>query len=223
MSPAAHTLLWFRPLSPLAYTLPASLASQSWANTLHIPIDILQACAIDLDDQTRLSGAPTWLLSSPTAAHLAATLGKPSTIAAMGTPTQSAWRDAGGAEPAHWLISTTGESMGLQAALSQHTSVCVLRGKDGRNDLIQALQQASVSVSTVAIYQKMAHPQLHEKLNAALASGPVTLYLSSTDQPARLLAAAIDPGALRACPVIVSHSRIKTAALALGFKTVTLH
>ncbi len=99
MNAAAHTLLWFRPLSPLNYALPTSLAQQDWVNTQHIPIDILETCTMSAADVEHLQAAPTWLLSSPTTAYCAAKLGKPRTIAVMGVPTQTAWRDAGGAEP----------------------------------------------------------------------------------------------------------------------------
>jgi uroporphyrinogen-III synthase len=220
---AAHTLLWFRPLSSLNYALPESLASLAWAGTRHIPIDTLHACSVSDEDYATLNATPTWLLSSPTAAHLAAKLGAPRSIAVMGAPTQAAWREAGGAEPTKWFISPTGESMGLESALRQHSSVCVLRGKQGRNDLIEVLRQANVAVSTVVMYDKIQHPMFAQDLNAALDRGSVALYLSSTDQAARLLASASNKAKLLACPLIASHVRIADAALALGYQTVTLN
>jgi uroporphyrinogen-III synthase len=220
---AAHTLLWFRPLSPLNYALPESLASLAWAGTQHIPIDTLHACSVSDVDYATLNATPTWLLSSPTAAHLAAKLGAPRSIAVIGAPTQTTWREAGGAKPREWFISPTGESMGLESALRQHSNVCVLRGKQGRNDLIEALRQANVAVSPVAMYDKVEHPQFVADLNTALDSGSVAFYLSSTDQPARVLAAAIDSTKLLVSPMIVSHERIALAAQALGFQSITLN
>jgi uroporphyrinogen-III synthase len=220
---AAHTLLWFRPLSPLNYGLPESLANRAWAATRHIPIDTLHACDVSAAASVTLNATPTWVLSSPTAAHLAAKLGAPRSIALMGVPSQAAWREAGGAEPTEWLISPTGESMGLESALRQHSSVCVLRGKQGRNDLIEVLRQADVLVSTVAMYDKVEHPQFAQNLNASLDHGTVALYLSSTDQAARLLATAFNKAKLLASPLLASHVRIADAALALGYQTVTLN
>jgi uroporphyrinogen-III synthase len=101
--------------------------------------------------------------------------------------------------------------------------VCVLRGKQGRNDLIEALRQANVAVSPVAMYDKVEHPQFVADLNTALDSGSVAFYLSSTDQPARVLAAAIDSTKLLVSPMIVSHERIALAAQALGFQSITLN
>jgi uroporphyrinogen-III synthase len=222
MNPAAHTLLWFRPISPLNYVLPVAVAMQPWAGTQHIPIDTLQACELSLGDVAVLNASSVWLLSSPTAAHLAAQWGRPSVIAVMGTPTQSAWREAGGQEPAQWLVSPTGESMGLESALRQHNTVCVLRGRQGRNDLIEVLLVAGVSVNAVPVYEKSQHPQFANLLNQALSDKPTALYFSSTDQPARALAAAAKPAALLASSVFVSHARIATAAQAQGFQTVTL-
>jgi uroporphyrinogen-III synthase len=220
---AAHTLLWFRPLSPLNYALPESLANLAWAGTQHIPIDTLHACSVSDVDYATLNATPTWLLSSPTAAHLAASLGAPRSIAVLGVPSQAAWREEGGAEPAHWLISPTGESMGLESALSQHSSVSVLRGKEGRNDLIESLRRVGVLVTTSAMYDKVEHPQFAQNLNVSLDRGTVALYLSSTDQTARLLATASNKAKLLACPLIASHVRIADAALALGYQTVTLN
>ena len=219
----ARTLLWFRPLSPLHYALPDSLSQLSWASKQHIPIDVLFALKVNVKQLTELQESQAWLLSSPTAAHLAAKLGKPSSIAVMGAPTQQAWRAAGGSEPEHWHVSTTGESMGLLSALSQHGRVAVLRGKQGRNDLIEALRAIQINVQTVAIYKKQQHPRFGDDLTKALAQVPVALYLSSTDQPARVLAAAVDKATLLASPLIVSHERIARAALALGFQTVEVH
>ncbi len=220
---AAHTLLWFRPLSPLNYGLPESLASRSWAATRHIPIDTLHACEVSAADSVTLNATPTWVLSSPTAAHLAAKLGAPRSIAVMGVPSQAAWREAGGAEPAHWLISPTGESMGLESALRQHSSVSVMRGKEGRNDLIEALRRAHVPVSTVAMYDKVQHSHFVEALNMAFSQGTVALYLSSTDQAERMLVAAIDKSKLLTSTLFASHERIALAAHKLGFSAVTLH
>jgi uroporphyrinogen-III synthase len=220
---AAHTLLWFRPLSPLNYALPESLVRLAWAGTRHIPIDTLHACRVSDEHNATLNATPTWLLSSPTAAHLAAKLGAPRSIAVMGAPTQTAWREAGGAEPREWFVSPTGESMGLEPMLRKHSSVCVLRGNQGRNDLIEVLRQASIAVSAVAMYDKIQHPMFAQDLNAALDRGSVALYLSSTDQAARLLATASDKATLLACPLIASHVRIADAALALGYQTVTLN
>jgi uroporphyrinogen-III synthase len=220
MNHTARTLLWFRPLSPLRYALPESLLQKAWAGTQHIPIDQLQACHVSEGDAAVLQAVPTWVLSSPTAAYLAAHLGRPNSIAVMGKPTQQAWRDAGGVEPNYWLISPTGESMGLDLELRQHANICVLRGKLGRNDLIESLTAHGVSVSTVAVYEKKQHPQFATDLNAALNHSPVALYLSSTDQAARVLAVVQDPATLLASPLIVSHKRIATAAHDLGFKTV---
>jgi uroporphyrinogen-III synthase len=222
MDHTARTLLWFRPLSPLRYALPESLAQQAWAGTRHIPIDQLQACSVSEADVALSQTVPTWVLSSPTAAYMAARLGSPSSIAVMGAPTQHAWRDAGGAEPKDWFISPTGESMGLDAELSQHANICVLRGKQGRNDLIESLIAHGVSISTVAMYEKKQHPSFAADLNAALKHSPVVLYLSSTDQAARVLAAAQDQAVLLASPLIVSHARIATAARELGFQTIVV-
>jgi uroporphyrinogen-III synthase len=223
MNAAAHTLLWFRPLSPLNYVLPMPLANQPWASTRHIAMDILQACTISAADNAVLNASPTWLLSSPTAAYLATTIGKPTSIAVMGTPTQTAWREAGGAEPAQWLVSPTGESMGLESVLRQHPNICVLRGKQGRNELIEALLGTGVSVSTVAMYEKTQHPRFPNDLNAALGAGLVALYLTSTDQPERVLNAALDKITLLASQIYVSHERIATVARALGFHSVKLN
>jgi uroporphyrinogen-III synthase len=99
----------------------------------------------------------------------------------------------------------------------------VLRGNQGRNDLIEVLRQASIAVSAVAMYDKIQHPMFAQDLNAALDRGSVALYLSSTDQAARLLATASDKATLLACPLIASHVRIADAALALGYQTVTLN
>jgi uroporphyrinogen-III synthase len=217
---AAHTLLWFRPLSPLNYGLPESLASRAWAGAQHIPIDTLHACSVSDEDYATLNATPTWLVSSPTAAHLATKLGAPRSIAVMGVPSQAAWREAGGAEPTEWLISPTGESMGLESTLRKHSSVCVLRGQQGRNDLIEALVPAGVRVSTVAVYDKVQHVMFAKDLNAVLARGNAALYLSSTDQAARLLAVAIDKHQLLACLLIVSHARVASAAQDLGFKNI---
>jgi uroporphyrinogen-III synthase len=141
----------------------------------------------------------------------------------MGIPTQTAWREAGGAEPDQWLISPTGESMGLESLLRHHSSVCVLRGNQGRNDLIETLQHASVPVSTVAMYDKVQHPQFAIHLNRALSQTAVAIYLSSTDQAARLLAVARNQHKLLTSPLLVSHRRIADAAKALGFKQFTLN
>ncbi len=219
----ALTLLWFRPLSPLKYALPESLVQSPWAQVKHIPIDVLSACEVNASDAMQLKGAHTWLLSSPTAAHLAASLGKPSSIAVMGTPTQNAWLEAGGEAPNQWHVSPTGESMGLLAALSQYSSVTVLRGKEGRNDLFEALRAKKINVHTVPIYEKQQHHRLSDDLNAALNQTPIALYMSSTDQPFRLLAVAIDKKALLHSPILVSHERIAVAARALGFQKVELH
>ncbi len=231
MNAAAHTLLWFRPLSPLNYALPEALAQQPWARTQHIPIDVLRVCSVSEEDMTLLRAVPTWLLSSPTAAYRAARLGSPSSIAAMGLPTQQAWRDAGGAEPKHWFISSTGESMGLESVLSEHEHICVLRGKQGRNDLIESLFSRGVSVNTVAVYEKFQNPRFSRELYIAMNARPVALYLSSTDQPGRIFAAAQslvkfkveqNLSKLLDSPVLVSHARIATAARELGFQTIVV-
>jgi uroporphyrinogen-III synthase len=219
---AAHTLLWFRPLSPLQYTLPPSIAQLPWASTLHIPIDSLRPIAVSVDTALRLQSSNTWLLSSPTAAYLAAKKGAPETIAVMGLPTQSAWRQAGGAEPKQWLVSPTGESMGLVTELSQYTDLSVVRGKQGRNDLIETLKTLGLAISTVAIYEKNQHNLFVQNLNTSLNQASLALYLSSTDQPARILDAAQDKIKLLASPLFVSHQRIAAAARELGFQTVTL-
>ncbi len=220
MNTAAHTLLWFRPLSPLNYVLPAYLAQQAWVNTQHIPIDILALCKVSAAHVERLQTAPTWLLSSPTAAYCAAKLGKPQTIAVMGKPTQAAWREAGGAEPLQWLVSPTGESMGLLDALQTHPFVAVLRGKQGRNDLIDALRLAGNQLDTVVMYEKTQHPHFVPQLCTALNQSPVALYFSSTDQPMRVLAVAQQAAMLLASPVFVSHGRIATVARKLGFQGI---
>jgi Uroporphyrinogen-III synthase HemD len=217
LNTASRSLLWFRPLSPLNYTLPDTVARLPWAATVHIPIDVLQGCRVCTTDSAAMQAAPTWLLSSPTAAHLAVAFGTPATIAVMGAPTQQAWREAGGAEPAAWLVSPTGESMGLLAVLRQHSTVCVLRGQQGRNDLIEHLRAAGVFVSTVAVYAKSPHPLFVQALNATLAQPPHALCFTSADQPARVLAACADATRCLASPVFASHPRIIQAAQALGF------
>ncbi len=226
MTAAARNLLWFRPLSPLNYALPAALAGQPWAGAWHIPMDTLQANPITPADAQSLQIAPVWLLSSPTAAYLAAKLGKPTTIAVMGTPTQTAWGEAGGAQPHEWLVSPTGESMGLLNALStlsQQPRVAVLRGKQGRNDLIHALELSGHPITTVAMYEKIPNPQFTEQFITAAQHPLVTLYFTSTDQPARALAAAVQPAKLLASAVLVSHERIAAAARGLGFSDIQLH
>ena len=217
---SAQTLLWFRPLSPLNYTLPTALAQQPWADSQHIPIDILQPCSVSVGDIQAIQTACAWVISSPTAAHLAAPLGAPACIAVMGAPTQAAWRAAGGAEPARWFLSPTGESMGLLKPLLAHQNIAVLRGKRGRNELIEALQGTGKTLHTVAVYDKTDHPQFAQQLNAALAHCPVAVYFSSTDQPSRVLAAAQQASILLCSPVLVSHARVEAAALALGFTRV---
>ncbi len=225
MNVAKLSLLWFRPISPLHYTLPSSLAQRAWLSTEHIPIDYLSACPVQDADRDQLQSTATWLLSSPTAAHLAAAmggLGNPSCLAVMGAPTQAAWRAAGGQEPSDWLVSPTGESMGLFAHLKSHPKVSMLRGQQGRQDLIQALTRAGVMTHTVAVYHKSEHPQFGLRLNRALHASPVALYLSSTDQAGRLYSAALDTRALLASPVFASHERIAMAARTIGFESVTL-
>jgi uroporphyrinogen-III synthase len=229
MDVTALTLLWFRPLSPLRYALPESLSQQAWASTRHIPIDQLQACSVTESDIALLQTAPTWVLSSPTAAYMASRLGSPNSIAVMGAPTQNAWREAGGAEPKHWFISPTGESMGLENELRHHSSICVLRSKQGRNDLIETLSAQGVTVRTVTIYEKFQNPTFERELYIAMNNRAVALYLSSTDQVRRILAASQDLAKftieknqtkLLASPLIVSHKRIATAAIELGFQSV---
>jgi uroporphyrinogen-III synthase len=220
MDHTAHTLLWFRPLSPLNYALPPSLASMPWAATRHIPIDCLQPSEVSTVKLALLNESPTWLLSSPTAAHLAATFGNPSSIAVMGSPTQTAWREAGGAEPKTWFVSPTGESMGLLTALLKPQKVCILRGQEGRNDLIQALVRGGVEVNTVAVYEKTEHAQFSGNLNTALTQSALALYFSSADQPERVLQAVSNSQILCACPVLVAHERIAVAAQRLGFQYV---
>ncbi len=220
MNHAAYTLLWFRPLSPLQYALPPPIEQLPWVSTLHIPIDTLLPISVSTENELRLHSSNTWLLSSPTAAYLAAKKGAPETIAVMGLPTQSAWRQAGGAEPKQWLVSPTGESMGLLDDLLKHPIICMLRGKHGRNDLIEALRSENITVLTVPMYEKTQHAHFVSELNKAINTKPVALYLSSTDQASRILANTQNKSTLLASPIWVSHERIATAAQALGFTRI---
>jgi uroporphyrinogen-III synthase len=237
-----YQLLWFRPLSPLQYALPDALARLAWRSTQHLPMDSLQPCDSEMaaffaPSPHTMAYADTWILSSPTAAHLVADLAtrlnRPTVLAVMGKATQTAWRNAGGIEPAHWHISPTGESMGLFDTLKHTSKVLMVRGNTGRNDLIVALRGAGVTVETVAAYQKqdLSH-------SAAFIAGlghatpPYALCFTSADQPARLIQSLLKRdssdrfnlndklNALKSCPVFVSHSRIAQAASNAGFTHV---
>ncbi len=113
--------------------------------------------------------------------------------------------------------------MGLFEALRRHPRISVLRGQQGRNDLIEALRSVGGLIKPVAMYEKTQHPQFESRLNITLNQSPVALYFSSTDQPARVLTAAQQTAALLASPVFVSHERIATAARELGFQYTQLH
>ncbi len=233
INPQHYHLLWFRPQSPLRYALPTALQALPWRSTLHLSIDDLQPCALHHNEKIVLQQAAIWILSSPTAAHIAASWGAPKVLAVMGKPSQSAWQQAGGKEPATWIVSSTGESMGLaqdltQLAQSTHEHIAILRGNTGRNDLIEALRQQAIDITVVPAYRKqdLTHTAafiqpLHDALNT---KKTVALCFTSTDQPSRILAVCVPDmmAYVFNCPVWVTHERIFQAALKAGFKTVYL-
>jgi uroporphyrinogen-III synthase len=221
-----YHLLWFRPQSPLDYALPDAMALMPWQSKQHLPVDILQPLALSCFQKNALSCCDTWILSSPTAAHIAAPWGIADTLAVMGSASQAAWRQAGGKEPKHWIISPTGESMGLFDALKPRKKIAILRGNTGRNELIERLREQAVIVDVVAAYHKqdLTHSiAFTRSLSSSLIQPtPVALCFTSTDQPQRLLNVCDTEliERLKNCPTLVSHTRIQQAALSLNFKSV---
>jgi uroporphyrinogen-III synthase len=226
-------LLWFRPLSPLNYTLPTSFFVNHGAKHTHLPIDVLTPKALNPSDFAALQASEAWFLSSPTAAHcLALALRQANAIHALpralsfvGQASLDAWQAAGGALPQRVVLSSTGESMGLYEALVQQRSVCVLRAQMGREDLPLALRNKGVSVSTVAVYQKTPNLNFKPELNAAVRSTTeraLELCFTSSDQVGRVLSALNAPSTTLHARVWASHPRVKVAAVAAGFKTVQL-
>lgn len=229
---ASTHLLWFRPLSPLSYSLPSVLQAQCWGRLTHLPLDVLTPLPLKLEGFECLQASEAWFLTSPTAAYCLvqalngpARLLTPRTLAFVGQASLDAWRAAGGSHAQNVVLSTTGESMGLLNALSQYRSVCVLRAQMGREDLPQALQARGVHVDTLAIYQKTPNTDFASSLNAALKGRTLpgtALCFTSTDQVARVLQATDHQNALLQASVWVNHPRVQAAASAAGFARVRL-
>ena len=220
-----HHLLWFRPVSPLAYALPSALQSQTWHSVTHLPLDTLTVTSVTATDLQCLQQADAWFLSSPTAAHLAASLSRKLilsglNLAVVGQPSLDAWQAAGGATPSAVHISITGESMGVFDALRRYNSVALVRGQTGRADLSNALTAVGVLVNPVAVYQKEASNGFAAQLATAHAQAvPLALCFTSTDQPARVLAKSNNKAELLKAPFWALHPRIAAQARALGFVT----
>ena len=236
-----HNLLWFRPLSPLNYALPAPLAALKWKSVVHMPMDSLRPVSLSAAEIAKLESAPVWFLSSPTAAHLAAqgftaqnNALAAKRIAVVGQASLVAWRAAGGFEPSETAISNTGESMGCLPALLGWAAqgmrhVCILRGQAGRPDLIHALRAAGLKVDVISVYEKTPLSPFKPKNSndtspstSVVRSTNQALCFTSSDQVARFLSACDPPEAWLACPYWASHPRIAAQAAALGFTQTIL-
>jgi uroporphyrinogen-III synthase len=232
---SVYQLLWFRPLSPLNYALPSALLALNWHSTTHVPIDVLQPCTVNsINTQISASDLPLIvILSSPTAAHIAAQWAwQPiHTIAVMGIPSKLAWQHASGIEPLHWIVSPTGESMGLFHALNRYASITVVRANQGRNDLIHNLTANGVQVNVLTAYHKQDLTQtdlFKQRLNAIHSiNKTMALYFTSTDQVPRVLktlsninTACQQTALFNDSLVLASHPRIQNAAHQLGFRHV---
>lgn len=250
---SCYQLLWFRPLSPLNYRLPSHLMALNWYTTLHLPIDYLQAYSLDdkvnkyinnnidnIDTSPNqinlLNNKSIVVLSSPTAAHIAAQWNWQAinTIAVMGNASKAAWQNAGGLEPTQWIISPTGESMGLFNHLSCYSNITIVRANQGRNDLINHLKALNIKVNILVAYHKydLTHTESFQK-KIHLVYGvkqPIALYFTSTDQVLRLLSSVSNieqnetqtflSALLKNSLVLVSHQRIKETAIKLNFNNV---
>lgn len=231
-----YQLLWFRPLSDLNYTLPQALSHLNWHKTIHLPIDNLKTYPFNL----YLNGLNTQLnsplknilvLSSPTAAHIAAQWNWQTitTIAVMGQASKIAWQQAKGIEPINWIVSPTGESMGLFTYLKAYPHIIIVRGNQGRNDLINHLKALSITITILVAYDKqnLTHSQSFTDTLRHAFSMPtlIALYFTSTDQVLRILNCIsniqtvynLPDIAIKHSLVLTSHHRIKAKALELGF------
>ncbi len=252
---SCYQLLWFRPLSPLNYSLPSHLMALNWYATLHLPIDYLQAYSLDdkvnnhinnnIDTITidtspnqinLLNDKSVVVLSSPTAAHIAAQWHWQTidTIAVMGDASKIAWQNAGGIEPAQWIVSPTGESMGLFNCLNGYPNITVVRANQGRNDLINRLKALNIKVNILVAYHKYdltKTESFQKKIHSVYEiKQAIALYFTSTDQVSRLLSSVSNIGQneaqtflsalLKNSLVLVSHQRIKETAIKLNFNKV---
>jgi uroporphyrinogen-III synthase len=239
---SCYQLLWFRPLSPLNYRLPSHLMALNWHTTLHLPIDYLQAYSINnkinisKNQISLLNHKSIVVLSSPTAAHIAAQWHWQAidTIAVMGNASKIVWQNAGGFEPTQWIVSPTGESMGLFNHLSCYSNITVVRANQGRNDLINHLKALNIKVNILVAYHKydLTHTESFQKKIRLVyrIKQPIALYFTSTDQVSRLLSSVSNIGQnehqtflsalLKNSLVLVSHQRIKETAIKLNFNNV---
>jgi uroporphyrinogen-III synthase len=238
-----YQLLWFRPLSPLNYCLPSHLLALNWYKTLHLPTDYLQAHTYMADSSNTVQNKFNVLnhklvvvLSSPTAAHIAAQWNWQAinTIAVMGNASKAAWQNAGGSEPVQWIISPTGESMGLFNHLSCYSNITVVRANQGRNDLINHLKALNIKVNILIAYHKYDLTQtesFQKKIHSIHnTTQPIALYFTSTDQVLRVLNSVSNieqtehqtflSALLKNSLVLVSHQRIKETAIKLNFNNV---
>lgn len=220
-------LLWFRPLSPLNYGLPSALSGLRWGGCTHLPIDTLEPRSLSATALRDLMASEVWFLSSPTASHcLAVALrggafdAAPKALAVVGQATIHAWQAAGGCAAPTVLVSESGESMGLLEALSQYSSVCIVRAQSGREDLPKALAAAGIKVCAAAVYQKIHNAGFANALNEALDECAMqkVLCFTSAEQVAQVCSTVRDPSGLSGARFWASHARIAAAAVGAGFR-----